>query len=61
MGKSFKDRRLSNPDIELEVWVRGVHHGDSGMVDWDVTVVGEDDPEIAAGILERAAEVLRDK
>ena len=50
-----------SPDFEIEVWIRGCRHGNTGMVDWDVSVEGEDDCEIAAGILERAAEVLRDK
>lgn len=31
------------------------------MVLWDVQIEGEDDEDLAAGILERAAEVLRDK
>lgn len=60
MPKSFLERRLENPDIEIEVWIRGAYHGSSGYVDWTVNVRGEDDSEIAAGILERAAEVLRD-
>ena len=62
---SFTDRRLErrldkNPDFDIEVWIRGVHVGD-GMVLWSVNVEGEDDEDEAAGILERAAEVLRDK
>ena len=32
-----------------------------GKVEWSVYIDGEDDSELAAGILERAVEVLRDK
>ncbi len=60
MSKTFEQRRMKSPDYEIEVWIRGVRHGDSGLVAWEVQVEGEDDKEIAAGILERAAEVLRD-
>lgn len=67
MTKSFRDRRFQNPDYDITVRVRGVHHGDSGMVDWDVEVEwhtdgpeNKQDCEEAAGILERAVEVLRD-
>ena len=60
MSKSFLDRKHDNPDIEIEAWITGVKHGSTGMMDWSVTVTGEDDNEIAAGILERAAEVLRE-
>ncbi len=60
MSKSFLERRKKSPDYDIEVWITGVRHGATGLVDWDVQVAGEDDPDLAAGILERAAEVLRD-
>ena len=60
MSKSFLERRFKSPDYEIEVWITGVKHGATGLVNWDVQVEGEDDPELAAGILERAIEVLRD-
>ncbi|MEE9158923.1 MAG: hypothetical protein V3U60_11115 [Gammaproteobacteria bacterium] len=61
MSKSFRQRRFEAPDYDIEVWITGVRHGATGFVAWNVQVEGEDDPERAAGILERAAEVLRDK
>jgi len=60
VSKSFLDRRHEQPDYEIEVWITGVRIPD-GMVHWSVSVQGEDNPIEAAGILERAAEVLRDK
>ena len=64
MGKSFADRRAEqrheSPDYEIEAWITGVRMPD-GMVLWNVNIAGEDDCEEAAGILERAAEVLRDE
>ncbi len=60
MGKSFIERRFESPDYEIEAWITGVRHGATGFVDWNVCIKGEDDCELAAGILERAAEVLRD-
>lgn len=59
MSKSFLARRHENPDMEIEAWITGVHIG-NGLVHWAVTIQGEDDEALAAGILERAAEVLRD-
>lgn len=62
MKKSFMQRRHEKePDYDIEVWITGVRHGATGLVEWNVQVEGEDDPDVAAGILERAAEVLRDK
>ena len=58
--KSFLDRRYEFPDYEIEAWITGVRMPD-GMVHWSVQIEGEDDCDLAAGILERAAEVLRDK
>lgn len=64
MGKSFDERRLEKchetPDYEIEAWITGVSMPD-GFVQWSVQIEGEDDCDLAAGILERAAEVLRDK
>ena len=52
-------RRKVTPDYDIEVWITGVRvAGD--QTSWKVVVEGENDNEIAAGILERAAEVLRD-
>ncbi len=61
MSKSFLQRRFRTPDYEIEAWITGVRDGNTGLVHWDVRIEGEDDSELAAGILERAAEVLRDK
>ena len=57
----FVDRKHKDaPTYEIEAWITGVKHPD-GKVHWKVHITGEDDPDLAAGILERAAEVLRDK
>lgn len=61
MSKSFLERRHESPDYDIEAWITGVRHGNTGFVHWTVQIEGEDDDELAAGILERAAEVLRDK
>ena len=61
MAKSFRDRRLKKPDYEITACIAGIREGATGKASWDVEIYGEDDLEIAAGILERAAEVLRDK
>ena len=61
MSKSFLERRHESPDYEIEVWITGVRAGNTGFVHWTIYVEGEDDCELAAGILERAVEVLRDK
>ena len=53
-------RHKQSPDYDIEVWITGVRIP-NGMCHWNVTVEGEDDNELAAEILERAAEVLRDK
>ena len=62
--KSFLERRLErrheDPEYDIEAWITGVRMPD-GLVQWSVNIEGEDDCDIAAGILERAAEVLRDK
>ena len=61
MNKSFLQRRHESPDYEIEAWITGVRIPGTGDVHWSVYIEGEDDEELAAGILERAAEVLRDK
>jgi len=61
MRKSFLERRFKTPDYQIEAWITGVRHGNTGLVDWDVRIEGEDDCELAASILEIAAEVLRDE
>ena len=61
MSKSFLERRHQSPDYDIEAWITGVRDGNTGFVHWNVQIEGEDDPELAAGILERAAEVLQDK
>ena len=61
MSKSFLERRRESPDYDIEVWITGVRDGNTGLTHWEVHVEGEDDLEVAAFILERAAEVLRDK
>ena len=59
--KSFAARRHESPDYEIEAWITGVRLGTTGKVEWRVYIDGEDDSELAANILERAVEVLRDK
>lgn len=63
MSKSFLQRRLEArpPDYDIQVWITGHLDGDTGFAWWNVYVEGEDDFDLAAGILERAAEVLRDR
>lgn len=56
----FRDRRMRKPDYSIVAYINGIRIPD-GKVDWDVEIDGEDDKETAAGILERAAEVLRDE
>lgn len=62
--KTFEQRRRASrresPEYEIEAWITGALMPD-GEVRWTVQIEGEDDEERAAGILERAAEVLRDK
>ena len=60
MSKSFLERRFESPEYDIEVWITGVRMPD-GMVQWNVQIEGEDDMDAAAGILERAVKVLRDK
>lgn len=48
------------PDYDIDVWITGVRTGSNDVL-WKVEVEGEDDCIVAAGILERAAEVLRDE
>lgn len=60
MSRSFIERRLDkSPDYCIEAWITGVSMPGGG-VQWSVVIDGEDDPDLAAGMLERAAEVLRD-
>jgi len=55
-----KRRHKQSPDYDIEAWITGVRYPDD-KIHWIVSIEGEDDLELAAGILERAAEVLRDK
>jgi hypothetical protein len=58
--RSFTERRLhKSPDYSIEAWITGVSMPGGG-VQWSVVIEGEDDADLAAGMLERAAEVLRD-
>ena len=52
-------RHRQSPDYDIEVWITGVRCPE-GDCHWNVYVEGEDDSELAAGILERAVEILRD-
>ena len=61
MSKSFLERRHESPDYEIEAWITGVRIPGTEDVHWNVYIEGEDDEDLAAAILERAAEVLRDK
>jgi len=58
VSKSFLDRRHEKPDYELEAYITGVVLPD-GKVHWNIEIDGADDNEMAAGILERVAKVLR--
>jgi hypothetical protein len=58
--KSFEDRMFKNPTYSIVATISGIRHGDTGQIMWRVEIDGEDDKDLAAGILERAAEVLRD-
>ena len=59
MSRSFLQRRLQkSPDYELDARIIGASWPGGG-VQWNVEIDGYDDPYLAAGILERAAEVLR--
>jgi len=67
VDKTITKRRLAKkqlvkgePDYDIEAWITGVRVGSDDVL-WDIQIEGEDDYELAAGILERAAEVLRDK
>lgn len=53
-------KHAESPDVDIEAWVTGVKCPDGNM-HFRVMVIGEDDPITAAGILERAVEVLRDE
>jgi len=55
---SFTERRHKNPDYSIEAWITGVQLP-NGKVHWQVSIDGADDEEEAAGILEKAAIVLR--
>ena len=59
--KSFVARRHESPDFEIEAWITGVRLGTTGKIQWHICIDGEGDPELVAGILERAVEVLRNK
>lgn len=56
---SIKDRKPSDPEYDIVARVTGTRDG-HGKTRWYVEVDGTDDNELAAGILERAVEVLRD-
>lgn len=61
MSKSFRERRFKSPDFDITVYITGIKFGATELVDWNVTVEGEKDPEVAASIMDCACEVLRDK
>jgi len=52
-------RRKDTPDYDIEAWITGIRLPNN-TTSWKVIIEGESDNEMAAGILERAAEVLRD-
>ena len=56
MSKSFLERRHKSPDYDIEAWITGVKIPNTDWVHWDVQIEGEDDLDLAAGILERAAD-----
>jgi len=53
-------RRKKQPAYAIEARISGRYESD-GCVRWDIEIDGEGDCIVAAGILERAAEVLRDE
>ena len=60
MSKSLLERRHSNPDYVIEVWITGIKIPDN-KIHWKIQIEGESDSELAAEILDRAAIVLRNK
>ena len=58
MNKSFLDRRHGKPKYHIHAYITGVGLPD-GKIHWNVEIDGEDNNDAAAGILERAAKVLR--
>lgn len=47
------------PDYWINANIIGVRLGDTGKTKWDVEIDGEEDKQVAAEILEKAAYVLR--
>ncbi len=61
MTKSFLDRRhAKEAKYNIQANITGIRLPD-GKIHWNVEIDGETDNETAAGILEKAAEVLRMK
>lgn len=58
MSKTFLERRRPDPEYDIVAHITGTKMGDSKIY-WHVEVDGESDLIVAAGILERAANVLR--
>ena len=60
MMTKYRMAKDKTPEYDIHAWITGVMMPD-GMVHWNVNIEGEDDMGKAAGILERAVEVLSDK
>lgn len=58
LSKSFLDRRHEKPEYDILASITGVLLPD-GQVHWHVEIDGEKRYAVAAGILENAAQVLR--
>ena len=59
MADEFSERRLENPDYDVEVHITGVRLGTTGKVRWWVESETDFDKKVLAEIPDRAAIVLR--
>lgn len=59
MADEFSERRLENPDYDVDVRITGVRLGATGRVRWSVDCKTDFSEKMLAEILDRAAIVLR--
>ena len=59
MATEFINRRHADPDYELEAYITGVRLGNTGKVNWWISLDEDVDRLLAAQIFEKAAIVLR--
>ena len=59
MATEFTNRRHANPDYEFEIYITGVRLGDTGKVNWWISLDEDIDKLLVADIFEKAIEVLR--